>query len=88
MPSIEVTIRNDMGLEPDEFQSLCEDIFNEIVDTTPVDTGYAQSRWEINFPNDNTCEISNDCDYISYLEDGHSKQAPNGMVDIALQKFL
>lgn len=88
MPSIEVTISNDLGLEPDEFQSLCDDIYNEIIDNTPVDTGYAQSRWEINFINDNTCEISNDCDYISYLEDGHSKQAPNGMVDIALQKFL
>jgi len=88
MPSIEVTITNDMGLDPDEFQSLCDDIYNEIIDNTPVDTGFAQSRWEIDFINDNTCEISNDCDYISYLEDGHSKQAPNGMVDLALQKFL
>jgi hypothetical protein len=88
MATIEVTIKNDMGLDPGDFESLCDEIFNEIVDNTPVDTGYAQSQWNIDFPNEDTCVISNDCDYISFLEDGHSSQAPNGMVQIALDKFL
>lgn len=88
MASIEVTIKNDMGLDPGDFQSLCEEIFNEIVDNTPVDTGNCQSQWEIDFPDENTCEITNPCDYASYLEDGHSDQAPNGMVQVALDKFL
>lgn len=77
-----------MDLSEDEFEGLCWEIFNEIVDNTPVDTGYAQSRWEIDFPRTGVCDISNDCDYISYLEDGHSQQAPTGMVQNALDKFL
>lgn len=88
MATLEVTIRNDLELDPGDFASLCEDIFDEIVSNTPVDTGFAQSAWEINFIDDNTCEITNDCDYISFLEDGHSQQAPDGMVQLALDKFL
>jgi hypothetical protein len=88
MASIEVTISNNMDIPPDEFQALCEEIFNEIVDNTPVDTGECQSAWEISFPDDNTCEISNPTEYASYLEDGHSQQAPNGMVQVALDKYL
>ena len=88
MASISVTISNNMGLDPDEFQSLCERIFNDIVDHTPVDTGYCQSQWQLDFPSEEECEISNDCDYVSYLEDGHSKQAPHGMVQVALDKYL
>ena len=88
MGTISVTISNNMGLEQDEFQSLCEKIFDSIVEHTPVDTGYAQSQWEIDFPSEDECEISNGCDYISYLEDGHSSQAPHGMVQVALDKYL
>ena len=88
MATIEVRIHNDLGLDQDEFEALCEEIFDEIVSNTPVDTGYAQSQWEIDFPKDGVCDIWNDCDYISYLEDGHSSQAPDGMVQLALDKFL
>jgi hypothetical protein len=87
MSSISVTISNNMGLDPEEFQSLCERIYESIVDNTPVDTGYCQSQWEISFSGD-SCDISNGCDYVSYLEDGHSKQAPHGMVQVALDRFL
>ena len=31
--------------------------------------------------------IFNDCDYIEALEDGHSKQAPHGMVKTTLPEF-
>ena len=88
MASLSVTIRNNLDISPEDFQALCERIFNDIVDHTPVDTGYARDHWEIDFPSDDECEISNSCDYISYLEDGHSSQAPDGMVQLALDKFL
>jgi hypothetical protein len=88
MASISVTISNNLDLSPEDFYSLCEDIFNEIVDNTPVDTGYCQSKWEFSMVSDNECEIANPCDYVSYLEDGHSSQAPDGMVQKALDKFL
>ena len=88
MGTISVSIHNNLDLDPDDFQSLCEQIFEDIVDHTPVDTGYAQSRWEFTVVSENEVEIANDCDYISYLEDGHSQQAPHGMVQIALDKYL
>ena len=88
MPGIHISLHNDPEvLDPDTFQSTCEDIFNEIYGRTPVDTGYCQSQWEIQFVGSNDCEIWNDCSYASYLEDGHSKQAPHGMVQIVLDKF-
>ena len=88
MGTISVTVSNNMGLDPGEFRDLCERIYESIVENTPVDTGYCQSRWDISFLSDDECEISNDCDYVSYLEDGHSKQAPHGMVQVALDRFL
>ena len=88
MASISVTITNNLDLSEEDFFSLCETIFNDIVDNTPVDTGYCQSKWEFSMLSPDECEISNPCDYVSYLEDGHSKQAPNGMVQIALDKYL
>lgn len=38
---------------------------------TPVDTGYAQSRWK-----HDGVSITNDAPYIEELNAGHSKQAP------------
>jgi hypothetical protein len=59
---------------------------------TPIDTGYARSRWSISSNSDNAVAsykvskglrlkdvsffINNDAPYITYLNLGHSKQAP------------
>lgn len=64
---------------------------------TPIDTGYARSRWELSrndkaqanyratgsrfFGNDFTFFVSNDADYIKYLNRGHSKQAPSFFIE-------
>lgn len=31
--------------------------------------------------------VSNNVEYVPYLEDGHSQQAPNGMVAVTLRRF-
>lgn len=81
MATIEFSV--DMGDIPDEVVPLVmDDLFRLIVDATPVRTGYAQSQWKL----DGTT-ISNDCDYISFLEDGWSDQAPDGMVAPALEQL-
>lgn len=87
MASLSVTLTNESGLDPDQFDTLCNEIFDRIVDRTPVDTGACQAAWEIYFEDENTCIISNDIDYVSYLEDGWSKQAPNGMIQITLDEI-
>lgn len=87
MASLSVDLTNDSGLPPEEFDALCNEIFDLIVSRTPVDTGNCQAAWQIYFSDENTCEISNSVDYVSYLEDGWSKQAPNGMVQITLDEI-
>jgi len=54
---------------------------------TPIDTGYARSRWvydikEIN--NEIVGVITNDADYIEYLNQGSSKQAPAFFIERTL----
>ncbi|QGH74606.1 hypothetical protein KNU84_gp098 [Bacteriophage DSS3_VP1] len=52
---------------------------------TPVDTGYARSRWKVKryllVPGG---EITNDADYILRLNQGHSQQAPKFFIEQAL----
>lgn len=52
---------------------------------TPVDTGYARSRWRsrryLLVPGG---EITNDADYIVRLNQGSSKQAPKFFIEQAL----
>jgi hypothetical protein len=48
---------------------------NELVASTPIDTGYARSRWQIFGGNIGMYSVENDADYIDELNRGHSKQA-------------
>lgn len=83
MSSLSVTLTNDIGLSEDQFAAICERVFDEIVARTPVDTGRCADAWTITMDG-NTCYIDNPTPYVSFLEDGHSQQAPNGMVAITL----
>jgi hypothetical protein len=57
--------------------------FERIWDRTPVDTGYARSRWQMVKTSAGLgYVISNDAPYIVRLEYGYSQQAPQGMVRI------
>lgn len=67
-------------------RDMSSDLTQELRNETPVDTGYAKSRWRKRNTKDGAV-IQNDADYIEYLEDGHSKQAPNGMFKPALNKI-
>jgi len=51
--------------------------------TTPIDTGYARSRWTHRMEN-GVGIISNDAPYIGVLNEGHSKQAPKFFIEITL----
>jgi hypothetical protein len=85
-------------------------IFNQIVERTPVDTGRARANWNIDintvdltlhdpgrdatnesltatarFKLTDTIYISNNLPYIERLDEGHSKQAPAGFIDAAIE---
>jgi len=58
---------------------------------TPVDTGKARAGWDSIPANTAFGEaiglISNDVEYISSLNDGHSKQAPRYFIEQVLMKI-
>jgi hypothetical protein len=53
---------------------------------TPVDTGYARSRWKSSV-NGNSVVVSNDAPYIEDLNSGSSKQAPQFFVERTALKY-
>ncbi len=87
MGSMVIMIQNESQMDSDEFESLCDDILSDLIDATPVDSGYCQSQWQIAKVDGEECEIDNDCDYVSYLEDGWSSQAPNGIAGPVLDDY-
>lgn len=100
-----------VGMAPSKLvKRVAVDLFNRIIDKTPVDTGRARASWNISVneadrtvppegqvsypkpqaplgmqvqPGDSIV-ISNNLPYIVKLEEGHSKQAPHGMVALSI----
>lgn len=60
----------------------------EISKRTPIDTGYARSGWQLDPKKNGNVWVENDVKYVQYLEDGHSRQAPNGFVDQAVSATI
>lgn len=49
---------------------------------TPIDTGRARRGWRRNGK-----DVVNNVDYITELEDGHSKQAPSGIATPTIKEI-
>ena len=57
----------------------------DLVAATPIDTGKARASWSVEKRAD-VYDVKNDVDYIQYLNQGTSKQAPSRFIEtIALQ---
>jgi HK97 gp10 family phage protein len=54
---------------------------------TPIDTGRARSSWKTAKAGDDWT-VSNNVDYIEYLNEGSSQQAPENFVEKAVQKVV
>ncbi len=66
-----------------ELSSISNEIKEELAISTPVDTGAAASSWvvsDINFL-DNSFRISNNKEYVKYLNAGSSQQAPRFFIE-------
>jgi len=57
-------------------------------ETTPVDTGAARDAWEIRPGSAGTLIVGNDKEYVRYLNEGSSSQAPAGFVEAALEQAV
>ena len=61
------------------------EMVGDLVAATPIDTGKARSSWNVE-KKDKGFDVKNDVDYIQYLNQGTSKQAPSHFIEtIALQ---
>lgn len=89
MPAISTTLINSNPQEiPDDiWQDICMEVYNACVGLSPVDTGLFQSSWEMYVHSLDIVEIINPVEYASFLEDGWSKQAPNGIIEPAIRQL-
>lgn len=89
MPDIRATLinSNPQEIEPEDWTSICEELFDVVLDLSPVDTGNFRDSWELNQVADDIYELYNPTDYSSFLEDGWSPQAPKGVLEPALQRL-
>ena len=73
----------------DKVSKVTLDAHADLVRATPVDTGQARQGWEVTTPTtvDQPGIIENNVEHIVYLNDGHSKQAPDGFVDTIVQNY-
>lgn len=75
----------------EETNELLEELYVNIANDTPVDEGEAARSWQLAERVGRigqTGYIGNDEDYIIYLEDGSSDQAPSGFIRINIIKSL
>lgn len=77
---------------PTELLKQANKIKDALVDATPVETGFARSRWatELGRNNEGDIQVSitNDAPYIEDLNRGTSQQAPARFIELTLSDQL
>lgn len=86
MPAVVFSIQNSSDYPEQEWRDICDEVFQFLFDITPVDTGNCRDSLRMNYGYTETDYIW-DADYASYLDNGWSNQAPEGMTKPAL-RFL
>lgn len=86
MPTISFSVSRPDDFPVENWEAAMQDLFDYLVEITPVDTGYCADSWEMDVDDDGA-EFFNGADYSSYLDEGWSSQAPQGMIDPALDKL-
>ena len=70
----------------DTVRQVSRDLFAEVKRFTPVKSGRARKGWKFKQKNKLHYRIANKVPYINRLDEGYSKQAPNGIVRPAVQE--
>ena len=75
----------------DVFKLKAAEVFARIKNRTPVDTGRARAGWQMSAPVETPTfteiTISNQVNYVVWLEVGSSRQAPQGMLRVTLNEM-
>lgn len=74
------------GIVKSVIDEISKDLLKEVKKNTPVRTGKAQRGWRRKLDRKGA-QLNNSVKYISYLDEGISKQAPNGFSKPSLEKI-
>ena len=73
-------------------QKVADEIYRELVRTTPKRTGHASRGWtkpeQISRDDFNAVITTNSVPYVPYLNEGHSAQAPAGYIEDTIDKIV
>lgn len=64
---------------------VAQTFYDEVRRVTPIDRGRARRGWKLQRAGEKYV-VDNTVPYIKVLEQGHSKQAPNGMIKPAIRE--
>ena len=67
-----------------QFQEAVGATLSALVFSTPVDTGNARLSWYVEPSGEYSAWVVNRVEYIEVLEAGHSAQAPDGIIAMAM----
>jgi hypothetical protein len=91
MLSVQLTsknsIRNLKKKQKERMDLFAQTFYEEVKRATPIDKGKARRGWNL-YRKDRVWHVNNRVPYINVLEEGHSKQAPNGMIQPAIRQTL
>jgi hypothetical protein len=62
--------------EKDNKSKILNSLINRLIEATPIDTGNAKENWKLE-----SNKIINETEYISYLNEGSSQQAPRFFIE-------
>ena len=81
------SIRNLKKNQIKRMDLFAQTFYEEVKRATPIDKGRARRGWNL-YRKDQVWQVNNRVPYINVLEEGHSKQAPNGMIEPAIRQTL
>lgn len=74
------------AIHADNTKKVCNKLLVDLKNETPVDTGHARDSWSLAL-NEDKATISNTAEYIEYLNNGSSKQAPAYFIESTALKY-
>lgn len=90
MLSVQITNNSIRNLKKNQKQRMylfAQTFYEEVKKATPIDKGKARRGWNL-YRKDTTWHVNNRVPYINVLEKGHSKQAPNGIIQPAIRQTM
>jgi HK97 gp10 family phage protein len=81
--SLKISLENE---KMKELRRVSKLMVRDLKEATPVDTGLARDSWKTT-ERKKSIEVSNDVEYLKYLNEGSSKQAPSHFVEQVALKY-